>query len=115
MNVTVVVVEKVLEFDMLYAFNKMVVITDTEIVVQTHHFGTSFNANQEESLLDIFENYYHGQKIIIVASDGENIEHRGVLNFFEDICRKNIISRQSVVFKTTHQQWDYNFAHEKLN
>ena len=115
MNVTVVVVEKVLEFDMLYAFDKMVVITDTKIVVQTHHFGTSFNANQEESLLDIFETYYHGQKIIIIANDGENIEHRGVLNFFEDICRKNIISRQSVVFKTTHQQWDYNFAHEKLN
>jgi hypothetical protein len=95
-------------------FKKMVTVTDTDISVQANHFGTSFAADQEETLIDIFETYYHGQKITIVASDGENIEHRGILHFFEELCRKNIIARESVIFETTHQQWDYNFAHRTL-
>ena len=115
MNVTAAVAGKVLEFNMSSKFNKMVVITDKDIVIQSHHFGTSFSAPHEESLLDIFETYYHGQQIVIVADDGENMERRGILNFFEDICQKKIIPRQSIVFETTHQQWDYNFAHKKVN
>ena len=92
----------------------MVTVTDTDIFVQAHHFGTSFSADQEEILLDIFETYYHGQKITIEASDGENVERRGILNFFEELCLKEIIDRKSVVFETTHQQWDYNFSHRTL-
>ena len=107
--------EKVLEFNLSRTFDKMVIVTDTEIIVRAAYFGSYFSANHEESLLDIFGTYYHGQKIIIFASDGENVEQRGILNFFEDLCRKQIIPRQAIVFETTHRQWDYDFTHKKLD
>jgi len=97
------------------AFDKMVTVTDTEIIVQAHYFNNNFSIIHEEALLDIFETYYHGQQIIISASDGENILNRGILNFFEDLCHKQIVPRKAVVFETTHRQWNYDFTHKKLN
>lgn len=95
--------------------SKIAKITDTTITIETHKFGFCFHVYYEELLLDIFENGYHGQLIEVVSTDGENIEHHNIINFFENLCKQGIVQRSAVTFRTHHQQWNYNFKHEKLS
>ena len=114
MNVTAAVAEKVLEFDLM-AITPLAKINDDTITIDCYRMGFGFNFLVEEWLLDIFETCYCGQKIIVNVADGENIEHRGILNFFESLCQQGVIVRSSVIFISHHCQWNYNFKHQKLN
>jgi len=113
MNVTAAAAEKVLEFDFV-DIKKLAKITDNTITIEAHQFGTCFTVYQEEWLLDIFETCYCGQEIIVNVIDGENIEHRGILNFFNNLCQQGIVPRSAIVFQTHHQQWNYDFQHKKI-
>jgi hypothetical protein len=114
MNATAAAAEKVLEFDLM-AITPLAKINDDTITIECDRMGFGFNFLLEEWLLDIFETRYCGQKIIVNVADGENIEHRGILNFFENLCQQGIIPRSAVVFYSHHQKWDYNFKHKKLS
>lgn len=113
MNVTAVVAEKVLEFELM-DFAKIAKISSTTITIETHKLGSGFNLNHEELLLHLFETCYAGQQIEVIADDGENIERRGVVNFFENLCQQGIIPRSAVTFCTYHQQWNHDFKHKKI-
>jgi hypothetical protein len=114
MNVTAVVAEKVLEFNLMHA-NKIAKINDDTITIEAYKFGICFTVYHEELLLDVFETCYRGQQIIVNVADGESIEHRGILNFFENLCQQGTIPRSAVIFYSHHQKWDYNFQHKRLN
>jgi hypothetical protein len=94
--------------------NKIAKIKNNTITIECHKFGVFFSVYHEELLLDIFETCYRGQRIIVNVTDGESIEHRGILNFFENICQQGIIPRSAVIFYSHHQKWDYNFQHKRL-
>ena len=94
--------------------NKIAKITDSTITIETHHLGHAFTVGHEELLLNLFETYYQEQQIVVIADDGENLEHRGVLNFFENLCQQGIVPRSAITFKSYHQQWSHNFKHEKI-
>jgi hypothetical protein len=113
MNVTAVVAEKVLEFNLM-DFDKIAKISSTTITIETHKLGSCFNLNHEELLLHMFETCYAGQQIEVIADDGENIERRGVLNFFENLCQQGIVPRSAVTFYTYHQHWNHDFKHQKI-
>jgi len=107
-----VVAEKVSEFNLF--LNKIAKISNSTIHIQAYSFGTAFSCYQEELLLDMFETCYCGQQIVVTADDGENVEHRGLITFFENLCQQNIVPRHSITFETHHQKWDYNFSHRTL-
>jgi hypothetical protein len=113
MNVTVAVAEKVSEFNLF--LNKIAKISNSTIHIQTHNFGTAFSCYQEELLLDMFETCYSGQQIVVIADDGENFEHRGLITFFENLCQQGIVPRHSITFESHHQEWNYNFNHKTLS
>lgn len=94
--------------------DKLAIITDSTITIETGNFALGFTTLHKELLLNLFETYYQGQQIVVIANDGENIEYLGVINFFENICQQSVVPRSAVIFKTHHQQWNYNFQHKKL-
>jgi hypothetical protein len=110
MNVTAAVAEKVLEFNL----DKIAKISNSTIHIQAYRFGTAFSCYQEELLLDMFETCYCGQQIVVTADDGENVEHRGLITFFENLCQQGIVPRHSIIFESHHQEWNYNFNHRPL-
>ena len=114
MNVTAVAAEKVLEFDLMNV-NNLAIVTDNIITIECHKIGSAFTTHHEELLLDMFETCYCGQQIEIIANDGENIEHRGIINFFEGLCQQGTVARSTVIFYSHHQKWDYNFQHKQLS
>lgn len=113
MNATAAVAEKVLEFDSMNV-DHLVIVTDDIITIECHKIGLSFTTYHEELLLNMFETCYSGQQIIVIADDGENIEHRGIINFFEGLCQQGIVPRHSITFESHHQEWNYNFNHRTL-
>lgn len=103
------------QIDTFNNFNKLVSRVGDTIYIQVHKLGYSFDYYYDELLFDLFSTYYAGQKIVIVASDGENLVRRGVVNFFDDLCNKGIVLRDSVTFVSHELHWDLNFKHEKLS
>ena len=94
---------------------KLVSLIGDTIYIQAHKLGYSFDYYYDELLFDLFSTYYTGQKIVIVASDGENLVRRGVVNFFDDLCNKGIVPRDLITFISHDMHWDSNFKHEKLS
>ena len=95
--------------------NKIAKINDDTITIEVHKFGLGFTVYHEELLLDVFETCYRGQQIVVTADDGENIEHRGLITFFENLCQQGIVPRHSITFESHHQEWNYNFQHKRLS
>ena len=102
-------------FQQFIPFDKLVEQINDTIYIQTHKIGFSFDCYFNELLFDLFSTHYAGQKIVVIASDGENLTRRGIVNFFDDLCDKGIVPRESVTFISHELHWNSNFKHEKMS
>jgi hypothetical protein len=93
--------------------NYFLIVEPHEVTVECHKFKYGFSTEHKEILTGFFYNFYQGQKIIVNADDGENVEQLGIVNFFSMLCEQNIIEKSAVTFKTYHDHWPYDFCHQK--
>lgn len=60
-----------------------VTVNDTEIIIDVRFINKDHVLPHREFIVDIFTNYYRGQKIRVETFDGENIEFSGFINFVD--------------------------------
>lgn len=94
--------------------DRLISCHDNTIYVQAHLLGFAFDQYTDDFLHDFFCSGYHAQPIVVVASDGENLTRRRVVDFFEDLCQNQIIDRDMVTFVSYDLDWPYNFNHQSL-
>jgi len=77
------------------------------VYMTTNIYRYGFSSAHKEILLDWFSIYYKNQKIIINATDGQNIGVSGLLDFFDFLCDQLAIDKSSVIVQT-HYPWKNN-------
>jgi hypothetical protein len=96
------------------SFEKLISLYQDTIYIQSHLLGFAFNQYHEDFLVDFFCAGYQGQPIVVIASDGENLLRRGIVNFFEELCQQGVLNRELVTFASYDLDWHANFTHKKL-
>jgi hypothetical protein len=91
----------------------MISITDNKIEIHAHFFTgqeTGFTEYHKELISDILENHYNNQIICIKATDGENLERCGFINYITWACKTFDILSQKVYIQTTNTDLFGNFV-----
>ena len=79
-----------------------VTINETEIIINVRFISKDHVVPHREFIVDIFANYYHGQKIKIETFDGENLEFSGFMNFIDYLVEIFNIPITDVSIATHH-------------
>ena len=96
------------------SLKSMISVNKSYIEIQARHFGTSFTYYHKELLCDLIGNYYSGQKIFVYATDGENLEVVGFLDFLESLCNQFDIPKSSIIIKTFGMYTNREFTHQPI-
>jgi len=92
-----------------------VVITDQEITLEAQFFITKDHALvHRELFLDVFTKHYHGQRVKIIAFDGENLIASGFMSFLDSICKIFNIDNTQVDIITHHPGIFSQYRHSAL-
>ena len=87
---------------------------DQTINIETRYVNDALTLAHQEVILDIFSKKYHQQQVHIWARDGEDLEHNGVINFVQELCKKFNIPSSLVVFHSHNKNFCLEFQHELL-
>jgi hypothetical protein len=81
----------------------MIKVTNNTIEIEARYFAgqeSGFSDFDKDILSDAFEKIYTNQQIIINASDGENIERCGLIDYLEWACQEFNIPHSSIFIIT---------------
>ena len=82
--------------------SQVVTVNETEIIIDVRFINKDHVVPHREFIVDIFANYYHGQKIRIETFDGENLEFSGFMNFVDYLVEIFNIPTTDVTIATHH-------------
>jgi len=91
----------------------MIQIINDTIRINGRVYGSQFSLDDRELLQDIFSNYYTNQRVIIKATDGENLTLLGVVDFFIHLCDAYNIPYDKIYFETQSNIIDSRFNTSK--
>lgn len=84
-------------------------VDDEWIKISAHAICMSFTKDQKEYLEDVVSRYYQDRYICVLATDGENLQNLGLVDFLKDLCDGLAIDSSRVVIISTNSIKDHGW------